>query len=185
MKILIALLFSLVCVLGLHFSGVVDFGLSSPDEEVISFSPKMAPEVTFQKLDGSTFSLKSLRGKTVLINFWASWCGPCFDEFPSMLQLVESFDRKVVLIAVSNDADKKEVENFIRNFPKEVQKQFRNPNVYIAWDEGLKISQKEFGVLRFPETIIIDSDGKMVRKIVGPTNWFDPTMQAYFQSLLF
>lgn len=181
-RVFLCALFSLIVVLGLHFSGVVDFGLSSPEKES-TFVPQPAPDVVFTKPDGTKIALRDLKGKVVLLNFWASWCGPCFDEFPSLLDLVETFGGQIVLIAVSNDSDPKEIGKFIRLFSPKGQKQFQNPHVHLVWDERSAISQKQFGVLRFPETLLLDSQLKMVKKIVGPTDWADPTLQETIRRL--
>ena len=183
-RIFIFLLFSAIFILGLHFSGIVDFGFSRPDEEIATFVPQEAPDVTFTKTDGTEIALNDFSGKIVLLNFWASWCGPCFEEFPSMLDLVESSDGKLALIAVSNDINQKEIEKFIRLFSQKEQQQFQNRNIHLVWDKGSEISQKNFGVLRFPETFILNRQQKMVKKIVGPTDWADPTMREYLRSLL-
>lgn len=184
MRIFLFALFSIVVVLGLHFSGVVDLGLNRPDEELSVFVPQPSPDVVFTKTDGTEIPLRDLKGKVVFLNFWATWCGPCFDEFPSLLDLVEAFNGQLVLIAVSNDSDPKEIDKFIRLFPPKVQKQFYNQNIHLVWDKNSEISRKNFGVFRFPETLILNPQQKMVQKIVGPTDWVDPTMQETLRNLL-
>ena len=101
-----------------------------------------------------------------------------------MLDLVESSVGKLALIAVSNDINQKEIEKFIRLFSQKEQQQFQNRNIHLVWDKGSEISQKNFGVLRFPETFILNRQQKMVKKIVGPTDWADPTMREYLRSLM-
>lgn len=183
-RVFLFTLFFIIVVLGLHFSGVVDLGLSRPYEESAAFVPKEAPDVVFTKMDGTEIALSDFEGKVVLLNFWASWCGPCFDEFPSMLDLVESLDGQLVLIALSNDSDPKEIDKFVRLFPSKVRQQFQNRDIQLVWDKGSEISQKNFGVFRFPETLILNPRQKMVQKIVGSTDWADPTWQETIRSLL-
>jgi len=119
--------------------------------------------------------LSDLRGNVVVLNFWASWCGPCVEETPSLIALQQRIaSRKGVVLGVSIDDDEAAYEKFLRDqhvdFPT-----YRDPSKKIAAD---------YGTSMWPETYIIDRKGKIARKIIGPQDWNSPDMLAYFDALL-
>ena len=135
-----------------------------------------APSFSAKRIDGSLFSIESVRGKTIILNFWASWCDPCVREFPSMLKLVEHFKGEIVLVAVSNDNSKEDISNFLKAMggPK--------PNVEIVWDEDFKIAGM-FGTSKLPESYLFDKKLKLVRKVVGIDDWYTKDAIDYMTRL--
>lgn len=134
-------------------------------------------DIKLKRLDGMDFSFESLpNNKIYLVNFWASWCEPCAKEFPSLIKLVENFEGKIVLIAVSSDEDLKDVKNFLNVF------NIQNPNVEILIDSD-KTAANFFGVNKLPESFIFDYNKKLVRKIVGVEDWFTKGSIGYFTEL--
>ncbi len=135
------------------------------------------PDFSLVRLDGSEFRLKNLSGKLVILNFWASWCNPCVEEFPSLIKLVEKFNGELQLVAVSADEDKKDMDAFLKAFglPK--------PNVEILWDKEKKTSPK-YGVSKIPESFLISRDQKLIRKVVGIEDWYTEGSLLYFGDLL-
>ncbi len=135
------------------------------------------PQFTAAKLlEDGEFSFESVRGKVVLINFWASWCNPCVQEFPSMLKLMERFKDDLVLVAVSNDETKEEALRFARTIGAQGQ------NVHLIWDPERKVAD-QYGVQRIPESYVVGRDGKLIRKIVGVEDWAIPQSFEFFESL--
>lgn len=138
-------------------------------EQEISLMDKLekngAPNFIAKRLDGSQFSLDKVKGKVILLNFWASWCDPCVREFPSMLKLVEHFKGEVVLVAVSNDNSQEDISNFVKAMGGV------KPHVEIVWDENYKIAGM-FGTSKLPESYLFDKNLKLVRKIVGIDDWY-------------
>ena len=94
-----------------------------------------------------------------LINFWASWCGPCRDEHPYLLKL--SNETKLKLLGVNFKDNKKNAKQFLDNLG--------NPYDYITTDNSGKQSIN-FGVYGIPESILIDKDLIIIKKIIGPIN---------------
>jgi thiol-disulfide isomerase/thioredoxin len=135
------------------------------------------PEFSASRLDGSTYSLSEAKGKIVILNFWASWCNPCVQEFPSLIKLIDKFEGKVVLVALSADEDKKDVEAFLKAFglPK--------PNIEILWDKDRTIANR-FGVGKIPESFLVGKDGKLLRKIIGIDDWATPGAIEFFTDLV-
>ena len=123
------------------------------------------------------FSLESVKGKVILINFWASWCNPCVQEFPSMLKLMERFKDDLVLVAVSTDETKEEAIRFAKTL------NVQGANVHLLWDPSRKLAD-QYGVQRIPESYVVGRDGKLIRKIVGVEDWAIPQSFEFFESLV-
>lgn len=126
-------------------------------------------------LNGNPAKLSDLHGKVVVLNFWASWCGPCVEETPGLIALQQRINsRNGVVLGVSIDEDESAYDKFVRdqhlNFPT-----YRDPSKHIA---------TEYGTSMWPETYIIDRKGKILRKIIGPQDWNSPEMTAYFDAIL-
>jgi|SRR5688572_4968235 len=132
-----------------------------------------APVFTVQDSDRKV-TLNELRGKLVVLNFWATWCPPCVDEMPSLVALQNRMGDRIVVLAVSVDQDKAAYDKFLRDF--------NISNLLTVRDEQAKSNQL-FGTTRFPETFIIDANGVLQRKIVGPIDWSRPEMVDYLAKL--
>lgn len=128
-------------------------------------------------LDGQTIKLSQFEGKLVILSFWASWCAPCVEEFPSMVSLLGKFPDKVVMIAVSSDYTREDIDVFFRslNLPEKL------PNLYVTWDPEHTISQK-YQVQRLPESFIFGKDSKLIRKVIGSIKWDDDDAIGFFTS---
>ena len=135
-----------------------------------------APNFTLKNLDGKEISLNQFRGKHVLINFWATWCGPCKIEMPSLEALYERFkDKNFVLLAISNDMFG---ANIVKPFVKA-----HKINFTVLLDQRLKVSNA-FGVVSLPTTFMIDPQGKIIGALFGAEDWVTPSNILYFENLL-
>ncbi len=143
----------------------------------------LAPDVTFQTMRGPV-SLQSLRGKVVVLNFWASWCAPCQVEIPKQLAMIESLSDDIVLVLLSSDDTTEAMHRFIQKLPPESRAALKKENVILAHDKDKTITQDRFQTLRLPETIIITPEGHMDRKIVGDSvDWQSQKMKNYLSGL--
>lgn len=133
-------------------------------------------ELKLENLEGEVLSLNSFKGKVVILSFWATWCEPCVEEFPSFIKLLDTYPEKVVLIAISHDYEKKDVKEFVSAF-----KGYRK-NLVLTMDEGKKLS-KVFGVDRLPEGFVFNGEGKLVKKIIGIQDWATPNAIEFFKKL--
>ncbi|MDE3199625.1 MAG: TlpA family protein disulfide reductase [Acidobacteriota bacterium] len=132
---------------------------------------KVAP--TFNISDGSTsINLANYRGKVVLLNFWASWCGPCVAELPSLLQLHRA-DPKLVILAISIDEDPNAYSNFIKQ---------RHVDLITVRDPNQTVPSM-YHTDMWPETYLIDRKGIIRRKFIGAQDWSDPEIRQYINSL--
>lgn len=131
------------------------------------------PAPDFTVSDGSrTVRLSSYRGKIVLLNFWASWCGPCIQETPGLEAL--HHDRPdLEIVGVSVDEDPYAYQSFLARHHVDITT-VRDPSQTAA---------KLYHTDGWPETYIIDRDGIIRRKIVGDPNWFNPEIRTYLKNL--
>ena len=119
-----------------------------------------APVFTLQTFDGQTVRLADLRGKVVLVNFWASWCIPCAQEAPDLENTWRAYkDRNVVFLGVDYVDTETEARNYLRNF---------NITYPTGADLGTRISQA-YRIRGVPETYIIDKQGTLRATFIGPT----------------
>jgi peroxiredoxin len=135
-----------------------------------------APAFSLPVLGGEAeLSLESLRGKVVLLNFWATWCKPCEEEMPAMENLYRTLgSRDFELIAVSVDDDRGAVEEFRARagltFPILLDPQKRVADAYQSY--------------RFPESYLIDRGGVLVARYIGPREWDAPAYLDRIRRLL-
>lgn len=128
-------------------------------------------------LDGGRLKLSDYKGKKVVLSFWASWCGPCIEEFPSMIKMIEKLNGDMILVAVSEDSRKEDIDDFLKLFPGA-----KNPNIKIVWDQDLSIG-KTYSAERLPESYVIGADFKMKKKVVGSIPWDTPEAIEYLKGL--
>ena len=132
-----------------------------------------APDFTVQDSDHKV-SLSQFRGQVVVLNFWATWCPPCVEETPSLVQMQSRFRNKgVVVLAVSIDADDAAYHKFLKDY---------NVNMVTVRDEEQKAAQL-YGTSGWPETFIIDRNGIVQRKFIGPVDWSSPEITDYLRKL--
>lgn len=138
---------------------------------------KDAPHVVFDLPEGETLALKDLRGKTVLVNIWATWCAPCVIEIPQLLQIAREHE-DVVLVLLSVDQNRGVVNDFFARGTAQVQSDIAQENVFIAHDPYKAVSREGFGTSLYPETFIISPEGKIKHKIAGLIDWLEPRAQS-------
>jgi thiol-disulfide isomerase/thioredoxin len=130
-----------------------------------------APDFTVS--DGSTtIHLASYRGRVVVLNFWATWCPPCVEEMPGLIQL--HHDRPdLAILAVSIDEDPEAYRRFL----------LRDHVDLITVRDPAQTAAQLFHTEGWPETYIIDRKGFIRRKIVGDPDWSNPEIRAYLKGL--
>jgi peroxiredoxin len=131
-----------------------------------------APDFTVKDSD-RTVALHDLRGKIVVLNFWAAHCGPCVEEMPSLVQLQRRMGSKIVVLGVGVDTTENDYHSFLREHNID----------FLTVRDADKSSYLLYGATGYPETTIIDSNGTVRRKFVGAVNWTNPEIIEYLNKL--
>jgi peroxiredoxin len=158
---------------------LVLFAMPSYRQGEDSIAGKTAKEFPLE-ISGKPGRLSDYKGKVVVLNFWATWCQPCVEETPGLNRLQRYIaSRNGVILGVSADEDAAAYDKFLRVqgviFPT-----YRDP---ATKDNHSPIAQT-YGTSMYPETYVIDRNGKIARKFIGFQQWDSPEMLAYFDSIL-
>ena len=134
-------------------------------ESPVASVGKPAPDFDTVDLEGKVWSLSKLKGKVVFVNFWATWCAPCREEMPAMQRLYAKLPKdKFEMIALFNNDKKTAVRKFVSQlgltFP-------------ILSDE-FNFAGPKYGLTGLPETFIVDKQGMIREKFIGPAEWDTP-----------
>ncbi len=130
------------------------FGLALARKNQTQPTAGPAPDFTLTTLDGGQIKLSSLKGRVVVVNFWASWCGPCREEAPVLERVWQQYkDKDVVVVGVAYTDTEKNAKAYLQEFNNSY------PN---GLDIGTKISEM-YNIQGVPETFIIDRDGNVAR----------------------
>ena len=136
----------------------------------------LAPDFMVKNLRGGMASLSQYRGKVVLINFWATWCGPCKMEMPSMEALYRSYSRSdFEILAVSIDTiGEPPVRLFVEDFG------FSFP---VLMDDEFEVNDR-YQVRVVPTSILVDRKGKVAQRFLGAKDWNDQESRAAVEKLI-
>lgn len=119
-------------------------------------------------------SLNQFRGQVVVVNFWATWCPPCNQELPSIMDMQNRMrSHGVVVLGVSIDVDGDAYHRFLKE---------RSVNFVTVRDPEQKVANM-YGTSGWPESYIIDRQGVLRRKVVGPINWDSPEVMQFLSKL--
>lgn len=134
-----------------------------------------APELTLPDMEGVPVSVESLRGRVVLVNFWAVWCPPCRKEMPSMARLAKQLaDQPFTILGVNVGESPEEIQAFLRQVPV---------NFPILLDREARYL-KPWRVFAFPTSYVLDKQGRFRLGLFGSIEWDDPHAVARIKALL-
>jgi thiol-disulfide isomerase/thioredoxin len=168
-NILIVIAVLVVVVLAAHFADkATRLPKTSASAKVDASGGAPAPELTLKDLDGKDVSLSQYKGKVVLVNFWATWCDPCREEIPWLIEMQEKYaDRGFTVLGVAMDDEGRSVvapfvqkERFAANG---VKSQMNYP-ILIGNDAA---ADKFGGLLGYPTSVLIGRDGKIQKRVTG------------------
>ena len=135
----------------------------------------MAAPFELATLDDKVVRSSELAGKVVLVNFWATWCGPCKEEMPSLARLQQQLDPKdFVMLTVTADLQRQGIAHFLSQL---------GVNLPVLFDEDQEVS-RSFMVRGLPTTIVIARDGTLVGRAVGPRAWDSPEAVAVMRHVM-
>lgn len=133
----------------------------------------VAPDFSVQD-DQNRITLSQYRGQVVVLNFWATWCPPCIEELPSLVEMQRRLkDKGVIVLAVSVDVDQGAYKQFVKD---------HNVTLLTVRDPNGKSNQL-YGTFKFPETYVIDRTGVMRRKFIGAVDWTEPEITDFLSKL--
>ena len=133
-----------------------------------------APDFSVPAFPSGSLDLKNYHGQIVVLNLWATWCPPCVEETPSLEQFAEKMrDRGVIVLSISVDEDQKALQDFIQE---------NHISYPVGRDPDRSLSAR-YGTFQFPETYILDRQGKVAEKVMGAIDWNDPRIQNFVLDL--
>jgi cytochrome c biogenesis protein CcmG, thiol:disulfide interchange protein DsbE len=153
---------------------LVLFAMPSYRQGEASIAGKPAQDFSLT-LAGKSQHLSDLKGKIVVLNFWATWCPPCVEETPALNRLQKYIDsRGGMVLGVSVDEDGAAYEKFLQD----------QSVIFPTYRDATKKSAADYGTTIYPETYVIDRHGKIARKFIGAQQWDSPAILAYFDAIL-
>ena len=162
------------------------------------FQKTRVPEFVLPKLDlgtfvaGDFFSLGQAKGQVLLVHFWASWCAPCRAEFPQLVEMAAQFEkgRRLDVYAVTEDEDLNAAAMFLREIAALEESKVKGKRKHFKWPANLHIlvdsknkTAKLYGTEKLPETYIVDSDRKLVSKVIAEQNWMSPEFLRFLEAM--
>jgi len=123
---------------------------------------------------GPSTALSGLRGSDVLVHFWATWCPPCREELRDLEYLTRRLRGRLQVLTITVDDEWSEVSRFFGD---------QAPSFGVLWDPGRRLASI-YGTQKFPETYLIDRQGRITTKFVGPRPWNSAAARDYFDEVL-
>ena len=163
---------SLRIVIPVFLAAVLAGGVGCNDQPKLRLVGSQAPDFTVQDTDRKV-SLHDYRGKIVVLNFWSAHCAPCIAEMPSLVQLQKRMGDKITVVGVAVDTENDEYHAFLRKHGID----------FLTVLDSAKSSYNLYGATGYPETTIIDRNGRVLRKFVFAVNWTSPEIVDYLQKL--
>ena len=152
-------------------TGIMDV---KPEEPAVA--KKFNYNFTIKDLSGNVLDVKDLKGKTIFLNLWATWCGPCRMEMPSIQNLYNQVDKEKIMFIMLSIDRQSDIEK-IRSYIKDKEFTF---TVYKT--ASLLPNQLQVGMI--PSTFVVDSTGRIVASEKGAANYYTPEFKAFLEKLI-
>ena len=135
----------------------------------------VAAPFDLKTLDGKSVQLADMKGKVVVMNFWATWCGPCKEEMPAFERLRQKLDPEhFAVLTITTDLQRDGIKHFLANL---------NVQLPVLFDEDQDVSHA-YLVRALPTTVLIDRQGTLVGRAVGPRDWDAPQTVQVLQGMM-
>ena len=170
---------SALLIITIFSSGIAQDGISSAQLEAIkklTDNINTAPDFTLSSLDDSTYTLSNMKDNVVLLNFWATWCGPCRMEIPDFNELYLKHHKEgFEILGIAMDGNKKSLKNFTKSYTMEY------PVLYGSARDLNKVSMDYGGVMSLPTSILIGKNNEVIRTYPGAIlKSYNPQQYATF-----
>ena len=160
-------------ILAFILGGAVYFALRQRQARPLAIGDS-APNFSVPAFPSGSLDLKNYHGQIVVLNLWATWCPPCVEETPSLVQFEEKMrDRGVRVLSISVDEDPKALQDFIQ----------KNHISYPVGRDPDRSLSARYGTFQFPETYILDRQGRVAEKVIGAIDWDDARIQNFVLDL--
>ncbi|MEP6702784.1 MAG: TlpA disulfide reductase family protein [Betaproteobacteria bacterium] len=134
-----------------------------------------APDITVMQADGTPIHLSALRGKTVYLDFWASWCGPCRQSFPWMNEMHDKYKGAgLAIVAVNVDKKRSDAEKFLAQFPAR----------FVVVYDAAGTTPLTYEVTKMPTSVLIDAKGRIVSAHSGFSNAISDQLENRVRSAI-
>ena len=151
------------------------FALYNSLHETVVNAGDRAPDFSIRADNGKSVTAREYGGKLLLLNFWATWCPPCIEEIPGLNEMARQLGPKgLVILGVSVDKDEAAYKQFLA----------RNPLAYLTARDPEQNINLSYGTVQYPESYLIDRNGKVIEKYISVQPWSSPQMIQHVQSLL-
>jgi thiol-disulfide isomerase/thioredoxin len=135
-----------------------------------------APELPIFDRDGKKIDLTREKGRVLIVHFWATWCPPCVEETPALSRYWDTMKNRgdVSLYAISIDKDWKTVDGFLE----------KNPSTIPLFHDPGAVTAKRFGSSQYPETYIVNRNGRVLFRVQGAVDWENPEVRSRIEQLI-
>jgi thiol-disulfide isomerase/thioredoxin len=140
---------------------------TSEREAAVEAEPldRPSPALRYRTFDGAEHHLDELRGTPVLVHFWATWCPPCREELPALLDFAASSDVRILAVSVDREWD--DIREFLHGDPP--------PEVVLATSP---VAAEQFGVETLPESYLVDARGRLRLRFAGARDWTSSSLRG-------
>jgi len=147
--------------IGILLAAFVFVVFDTLNEHIVVVGDK-APDFNITSDSGRQITRSNFGGRVLVLNFWATWCAPCIEELPSLDEMQRQLSAKgVVVVGVSVDKNEKQYQDFLKRARVSFQTS-RDPDASIS---------AQYGTFKYPETYVINANGEVVAKYIGPKDW--------------
>jgi thiol-disulfide isomerase/thioredoxin len=144
----------------------------------IAAAPKPAPDISWRGSDGNDVSLKNYAGRTILVNFWATWCAPCITELPSLLRLQENLgSAPIAVVALNIDRGAAGADK-----ARAMLRRLKLEGLAFNHDSQSQ-AYRALGIEVMPTTIVFDKEGREAGRLRGPAEWDAPEAVKLLRAL--